>query len=563
MESKSLSKLQIRSEVLSILQQTEDLADARSNYESIYNRLKSIEDQQSVLEILINELTNPTLDQEKFNVLSFIIIEIAELSQVNDYLWGIIKSNTNTDKAKEAASNILRALGEKINPELLIEYFNNPDEIIDQETKRLLETAVVNPEAQIDFLDFMFALGTDEQIQLINSLNQDYSGNELANIIVPAVYYTENDEIKALLLDILGQTKSYFALKPIKDTIQYSKNDKLLKIAQRSLKLLRLAGVNPDKEMPPENIQLLKNSSLYRFYASLIDGIGNQGLILSRKNPSNKITMFSAVINDRDGVIDSFGFSAITDEEFNKIIERFKATSTVVEVSAEYCKLKLEQAEHINLTNNTRIPYEYSAWKTVIQDIKPLQEDVVSILPEWVNDELVNEYKKLYQLPDFNNWFLDEEDHDFMKEFLPSIISDLSNNKALLDNSEYIENKINLGVEKVFDSEYVKLLKNRLISVSVLLDYNNDAEYRNICASLGHNLDPQNLENTSCKEFLKDIIRKSVFQCLLRMREKSMAQNKSLNIFSLRKKAEKQETEKSLSLSEIDEIIEALRKFWI
>ena len=63
------------------------------------------------------------------------------------------------------------------------------EELINKETKQLLDTAIMNPEAQIDFMDFMSAISDEDKIILIKSLEEDYANDALANILIPVFLY--------------------------------------------------------------------------------------------------------------------------------------------------------------------------------------------------------------------------------------------------------------------------------------------------------------------------------------------------------------------------------------
>src|SRR5690606_38634216 len=73
---------------------------------------------------------------------------------------------------------------------------------------RMLEISTRNPEALIDFIDFIFSLPVDEQCNLIRSLNADYPVDYLLNIFLPAIMALPPYETLELLLSSLGEMRS-------------------------------------------------------------------------------------------------------------------------------------------------------------------------------------------------------------------------------------------------------------------------------------------------------------------------------------------------------------------
>ena len=60
----------------------------------------------------------------------------------------------------------------------------------------------------IRFFDFLFSLPEQEQLYLINSLESDYSGENIVNILVPALETNPSDTLKEALIKALGESKN-------------------------------------------------------------------------------------------------------------------------------------------------------------------------------------------------------------------------------------------------------------------------------------------------------------------------------------------------------------------
>ena len=173
-----MNKLQIKAEILATLVA---LSTAPMPNPSLITDLKKIEDEKTIIDILIKELINA--DEQKSLLICWLLTELIDKDTLNDELWNVIKSPDYSDHIKMVAFNMLKDLGNKIDYDVISEYFEKFNELINNETKELLETAIMNPEAQIDFMDFLNALSDSDKILLIKSLDEDYANDALANIL--------------------------------------------------------------------------------------------------------------------------------------------------------------------------------------------------------------------------------------------------------------------------------------------------------------------------------------------------------------------------------------------
>ena len=198
-----MNKLQIKAEILATLRA---FSGATIPEPSLLTDLKNIPDKKTVFEVLVRELTRA--DEHKSILICWFLTELIEKEELNNSLWDVIKSPDYNDNIKMIAFNMLKDLGNKIDYEVVSGYFEKFNELINKETKELLDTAIMDPEAQIDFMDFLNALKDDNKVLLLRSLEDDYAGDALANIIIPAYLYFINTDIADTALDILSKTKS-------------------------------------------------------------------------------------------------------------------------------------------------------------------------------------------------------------------------------------------------------------------------------------------------------------------------------------------------------------------
>src|SRR5262249_440736 len=148
------SKLFIRSEVLSVINHLVAI-DSPTREEKIkqIKRLAGIEDQQSVQKILVKELQRAGSSAKPLQPVTELLMEVGRLEILHDPLWSIIQSRDASDEAKDAANLVLRHLGDRGDPNLYLEYLDDPEGLINRETERMLKVSAENPEALIDFID--------------------------------------------------------------------------------------------------------------------------------------------------------------------------------------------------------------------------------------------------------------------------------------------------------------------------------------------------------------------------------------------------------------------------
>ena len=564
MTLRDLSKLQIRAEVMSILQQLSSLDEMSKEQQDNYlNKFRSIKDIDYVVEILVKELARS--DYQKGQIISLFIQELGDLESLKDILWSYIKSPISSDELKDLSGVILKSLGDQTDPEEFLNYLDDPKAIVDKETQKLLEVASVNPEAQIDFLDFLFSLPESEQINLVSSLKEDYSSEYLVNIAAPALEAKPPLKLEEELIKILGETRSALAIPVLNDVLKYSKNEIIKKHAQKSLNMLKLSGVNVNQENLCQAVSpITKTSEIYECHTSIVDGLGNQGFIISRIKPNQDILMLNVVINDVHGILDCFGFYGISKQDFSRIIEKFQEKSTRFLVSSEYCKLRLEKAEKINKENNLPISYEYAAWKSLLSDVTALENNFETLSKKWVSKDLILETAILYKFPDFQYWFFEEEDHFLINETLPVLIKEISEKKEYFIKNKnelrtWLESNIDKLSSQIFNDEIKNIYKNRLLDLTYLLHSQDLILFRNIAASLAWCIAPENNFDVKTVPFFREMMKRTILEGFVRYQYKN--EQAAGETFNIKKQKQNNNTKILINDDDLIDIIKILYKF--
>ena len=532
----AVSKLQIRARLLSAITDLMNPSNhsAQSAMEVI-DSLRDIEDKTSILEILVKELKkeNP---EERCQVIFCLLHELTDQNETETALLAELASPVLSDKIKSQIINILRAFGNHLNYDDYLKYLDNPEEIIDADTTRLLTSAIINPEAQIDFLDFINALPLREGKMLLESLNNDYDGDNLANILSPLIISKPCSELAFEAINSIGSSKSELALRTLNYVIENVNDLKVKAHAQKSINVLRLSGIKEDNTDQFYR-EILSKSPVYKCFCNLPDGHGNIGIIFSRKNDQDLIQMFSAVINDIDGIVDCFGFNEITDGEFERITSKFFSNDKIIEISAEFCKFLLTNAEKTTRLMFDEIPYEYAAWRTITFDIPyrefNLEENAKKIE---LNDFLI---RKLYEKGYFEKWFFDKNEHfcAFLEKFVQN-------------QQKYFSEP--LPTDEIFTNELKKTLDYRLRLMSYLVrleGYEIDAD---ILYSLANNLE-------YLVKFYENILKRSIYEHFLNKKEQYYSKSAAASIFTRKREEER----KKIDINFVEKTIEEIEKNWV
>ncbi len=514
-ETKFQNKLQIKARLLSAIINLQQNSNNKEYIDTEIRELSEITDKTAILDVLKKEFFKENSENKDYTI-RFLIQELIEQETLEKSLFADLANPQISDKVKTKIIEILRDIGKHVNYEDYTTYFKNPDEIIDSDTEKLLENAKINPESQIDFLDFLTALPQQEKELLINSLTEDYDGDNLTNILIPLILSNPYSDIAQHCINAIGESKSKLAF-PVLSWIKENIDDNQVQSnVQKSLNLLKLSGIKAD-ETKDYYERILGISPVYTCLASYPDGHGNIGIIFSRRNNKNLIQMFALVINDIDGIIDCFGFNEISDNEFERIIGKFYQQNIVAEVSAEFCKYIMLESEKITRLKYQSVPYEYIAWKMITNDIEvPTPDLKENLLQIEINEFLL---KQVAQQGYFDKWFLTTNDNNNFASF----INKIEENK--LTDCQRFEQMITEQKNNIFDNAMLSLLNNRLLLSAYFAQNDEQNVFANILFSL--------IENSPTKEyFINEYLKKSIYQHFLAQRDRYESLKSATSIFT-------------------------------
>lgn len=528
-----MNKLQIKAEILATLNA---LSTQLQPNPSLITDLKNIEDKKSVLDILMRELVNAS--EQRAVMICWLLMELIDKETLNYELWEVIKAPEYNDHIKMIAFNMLKDLGNKIDYDVISGYFEQFNELINKETKELLDSAIMNPEAQIDFIDFLNAIVDSDKILLIKSLEEDYAHDALANILIPVFLYYMGTDVGNTALEILGRSKSQLAYHALESAKQYAPEELKNKI-NKSLSELKMSGIRVDNTVEFYR-EILKESKPYKTYVSFPDGHGNIAIIFTRRRENRTLQFLALVINPRYGILDSFGFNAMTEKDFYKIVDKFYNYQEKYEISEKVAKYLINQAVENSHINNDPIPYEYLCWESILLDIeaeKPqLDIEKIELNQKDVDKLCLSEYVQ--------SWFFDEITSETFAAFIDKLSAEYKRNNFSIDLDKFIADN--------YDSIYnAQELAYKLVTfnIAAYLRYlKGDKELAQILYSLGSNY-----------SFLTNIIRKSIYEYYVGKRYLLKNQRNTSNVFEQKNNSQKNEFE----LLHLDMIISGIEAKWV
>lgn len=389
-------------------------AEGRSKHdrdEAITN-LTQLEQPEAVCQTVIKELLHPSNTNHRLLILAELLMDVGDLDTLGEPLWDVIQSPTSSDATKDAANLVLRNLGDTSDPDAYLEFLEDPEGLIAQETARMLQVATENPASLVDFLDFIVSLPATEQVRLLESLREDYPADQLLILYVALYWYGPNTEVVTWLQKILPTLPTPAALLHLEAMAEHTEDTDFKATLQRECQKRRLKsgfGHDADDAVLPTH-PLHAGSTPHVCYATLPDGVGNVGLMMTRRIPNGDTCLMAMAANDQTGVLDAFGFYQLSDTDVQQLVDKFHEASLKISIPPAVAVALMQHAWHISANKQHQIPYEYTCWAVLLADITPADLDITNTLTQHANPAWAPITEQLYLHPDIHTWFLDGED---------------------------------------------------------------------------------------------------------------------------------------------------------
>jgi len=527
-----MNKIQIRAEILTLitkLQTTTAVSD------DMFKALDDEPDKQAIMDVLLKELQRAK--EQKAFVICYILTRLFEKDFLITNLREFIRDRKISDYAKMIAFNLLRDLGTDVKYDDVNGYFTEFDQIVEEETKEMLNSALMNPEAQIDFIDFLSALNHDDQLLLVRSLNEDYTQDALANILIPLFLYNPRTDLAKEVIKLLGSSRSQLAFHAFEEAKDFVGED-IIPLLNRGISQLKLSGIRVDNAIDFYK-SVLQSSKPYKSFVSYPDGHGNLAVVFTRIRENNSIQFVAMVLNDMYGILDCFGFNEITTVDLSKILGKFYGDRGGVEVSHGVVKYLIDRAEKQARYNKDAVPYEYVCWKNTLLDVVP--EKLVCNLEH--KDLSQSEVEELCLSPITQTWFYDVHTSDEFKQVIGKLSKIYRENNFNADLDKFISD----NYSTIYTPEEVEIWNNRFYLTAYLLQVQNDCRLAQMFYSLKDNY-----------SFLTNVLRKSIYEYYVLQRWNLKNASNTTNIF---KQNEMNTSE--FELMQLDMIISTIENKWV
>lgn len=490
---KQLNAFEIKREIARLIKALENstiLVDT-----SEFRTLDAQEDKTGVVKILMKEFH--LCNEDSMPVIKLLLLRYSDMEELLAELETIIKNPRNPNNIKLHAIELISTFKPDWHDENYDSYLEYDEELVQQETKELLENSKDNPEIQLDFLDFFSAIPKKDQLMLLDSLKEDQQGTDFANILVPIFLSFPQDEIGLHALKLLSNTKSPFAYEALSQVNEIL-DDKNVRKCLSELKLSGAAnGLEPN------------NHDGAMFFMIPPDGEGNFSLLYQRPNEDGKtIMLVGMVIDDYTGVRECLGFSSISEFEASFLMEKLSGTDFKTTIKPEVFKMLLNEAEKLNYKKSAP-PYEYNCWKKIFLNIKPETQPIEEILKEHFEDKSVTTaditevLNADFTVPWFYNRTFGDETENLFDE-LDFLIKENS-----IENVDF-EAFMNKHLNEVFYPQEKENWQHRLLLTAYGKFSANDDKTACVLYKIAQ--DPQ-----ATTELFEFILKQSIFQYFLNM----------------------------------------------
>lgn len=514
-----MNKFEIKTNIISAINELQSPTLTEEKVREIMSPLYAEKGSQFVMTFLINELF-ATVDALRMDVVLFLINELVTNEQLEKYVFELLSSELDDEK-KYKLINLLRSHGKVLNYEMFSQYLMDPERFINEDTRAFLNTAQVNPELKIDFIDFLNAIEFNDKVALLESLFDDYGRFRPEDLLIPLLYSTTDQAFLIVILEFLAKTKSKKALNVLNQVLPlYEDNKEVKQSIKKCINMLKLSS-RGDKVFVAQNL----DSYLYKCFISIPDGLDNYGIIISRIRADGSVQMFSTAVNLKKGVIDCFGFNEILSTDFAQIVNRFYKEEQKVNVLPNLAKMLLDKAEYNSLKRTAYLPYEFVCWKNILEDVVSSDESLIFRESNYYKIQLNKNFiNNLFSIAPFTKtWFYDDSNETFAK-----IIAKINDKYKKVKDADVttVEDIINIAFDVFLKENEISTFDWRIMLSAYLFKGVNNSIASNILFNVYMNQDYKEL-------FIKYIFKKSLYFYFKKYRETEKFESISSNVLVL------------------------------
>lgn len=536
----SPNKMQIRAEIIRRLEKYKNADNvSNENISNDINELEKLEDKKSVAKVLFKEVATGH-SKEVANVCAIMAIQMIDNNTFEDCAINILQDKNIPDKRKFFVISLIKQKGIFFDYDEIENYVENPEQISQNGIEEFLQDTLYDPEAQIDLLDFYLNIPKNEREYVLETLIKDKETDAAAYTTSLLIQIIEDNDELELVLKILSETKSPYAISAIEYILDTDKID--LKTRQKlkhKLKLLK------DSFNDFRNDKIIENSKINDSYISFIDGNSNFSLVLSRISDKETIDTVLITINTACGITSCMGFGNLSMQSYTTIKKRLFGDSVPIIINPMALKKIYSYYKTKNKKTNTMFPYELIVWENLMSDIKEINYDISNYLNSKLDSINLTEDKidNFLSSKITESWYWTYGQNKEIDLLINQIESEHITDYKNIDNlvCKTIDEKL-LNNNSFIDEIKDRLLISAYIAKLAKLKMSSCVAY-SLC-----------FKNPYFKKFITYMIDKSIYSYLADIYEENATNNEQY-IF-------KREIKSSYSNKELDKLMSEIEAKW-
>ena len=204
------SKMQLRVSLIQLLSKYRK--DNEDNNEEIAQdiiKLKLVKDKKYLGKLLFKEISSDD-NTNYIHACAIIALEVLDKDTFENYAIDFLQDKNNSDDKKFLVISLIKQKGISFNYEDVESYINNPEEIAKESMGDFLLSAIDDPEAQIDLLDFYINVPKEEKFYILDNLSKENSQDVISNCLSLIVKTeVDKDELEYMVKELLNSNSPY------------------------------------------------------------------------------------------------------------------------------------------------------------------------------------------------------------------------------------------------------------------------------------------------------------------------------------------------------------------
>ncbi|MBF8299139.1 MAG: hypothetical protein HW397_188 [Dehalococcoidia bacterium] len=285
-------------------------------------------------------------------------------------LRDVIRDGSAPDEARAAAAMVLERLGEPLGLDALASGLRDPIGVFDRIWETVLGRCMEEEAFLEGLLQTMDEAPADEREDLIRSLTEPRDTRAL-RLLRPLLYSRRSGTVIAAV-EAIEALCAIEATNILREVAEHDPSPNVRKRARAAYGRLFMMSAPqlPGFDLPTQATRQAATERplpLHSALLTLVDGRGDQGVVIARRRLDGTLKVLSLIVNDTVGIKRCLGADAVREEELSDIEHQLRAEGlTPVEVGIEVCGRVVDEARKLQLSLRQRPPMELEIWRGLI-----------------------------------------------------------------------------------------------------------------------------------------------------------------------------------------------------